>query len=110
MAWQTLERNTTSRNPHPVIVLEGTRRIRLNAAAARLLGSPPAVDVLWDEETQRFGLRVSTAALAFPVKYQPSGAATIYCSSVFNALRITDGKSHPFGAALEDDVLVGTGV
>jgi hypothetical protein len=58
----------------PTIHAVSEGRLRLNAAAARLLGNTAWVQLLWDDETKRIGIRPAT-------------------ESTDSALRVTRGTS-----------------
>jgi hypothetical protein len=76
-------RSTSAGAGVPTIRALGGGRMVLNAAGQRLLGGCTHVQLLWDAETDRIGLKPSTANDPLAVRVTPSASQATITSTSF---------------------------
>lgn len=67
----------------PVIYVLSEGRLILNAAAGRLLAGVEWVQLLWDSDTKRIGLRATTAQDPLALKITPGNSQSTITSKAF---------------------------
>ena len=107
MSWKTIPRGGRIRSSKPAIGIHKSGKIVWNKGTQDALEDPAFVDVLYDEETKRLGVRkaAQVGGQAFPV-YRSTGRDTwgIYAKSALKTLEIQVLRAHRRFATVEEGI------
>ncbi|MDP9439369.1 MAG: hypothetical protein M3P49_11590 [Actinomycetota bacterium] len=78
MGFETFDKRAATASKSPMVTIQRGGAFSLNEAARQLIGSPEAVELLYDRESQLIGFRpvALTSPRAFPVRPQGQNAKT----------------------------------
>lgn len=107
MAFEVFTPQATTAAGQAYVSIQRNGIISLNRSAYALLGEPAAVELLFDREHQRVGLRAADPSLGHAPRVRPSRSSVVVSAARFTHhydIDTTVGRRWP--AAMEDDVLV----
>lgn len=111
MAFEVFEKKSAPLAKIPSVTVQRRGLISLNRSAHALIGSPEAVEFLWDGERRIIGLRATeeTNPNAYPVRPQSSkseGGPVLVAGSAFTKFHgIDTSKAYRYVPTLEDGIL-----
>jgi hypothetical protein len=106
--WRSLERGARAIAGTPTVGIQATKgNLTLNQAAFIALGSPEAVEVLYDPDERLIGLRAATLSTAtYPVHKQGKSATYwIAGKALVRAMNLDVSRARRYDATLLDGVL-----
>lgn len=107
--FETFTKRMVPLSKEPFITIQRKGILSLNASAFALLGSPPAVELLYDPDENIVGLRAIDVAAAHAYPVRPTGAnehTYLVSGSAFtNHYNISTDRTTRRAAKLHDDVL-----
>ena len=82
MGFETFDKRSAAATKSPMVTIQRGGAFSLNEAARQLVGSPEAVELLYDRERELIGFRpvAPTSPRAFPVRPQGQNAKTYMVS------------------------------
>ena len=107
--WRKLDRRARPTPGKPTVGIQGGgRNLSLNRAAVEALGSPEAVELLYDPDESLIGIRAAPKTVAtFPVVGLARGASTclIAATALVKAMGIDAAEAKRYDAQMIDDIL-----
>jgi hypothetical protein len=110
MGFEVFNKRAAGVSKHPYVTIQRKGPFSFNQAAFELMGSPEAVELLYDKDTERVGFRpvAPDRPQAFPVRAQGKNSVThIVAGQSFAGhygLDVSVARRYP--VAMEDDILV----
>ncbi len=110
MAFTKYARSMSTLAKAPAVTIQRRGNIGMNAAAHRVLGSPDAVELWFDDETRRIGITSCDLTAEHAYKMRPlgkSGSSWIITATTFTDYnRINTEVARRYQANMEDGMLV----
>jgi hypothetical protein len=109
MPFERFMRQRAPRTPDPAVTIQKRGTLSLNAAAYVALGSPEAVELLYDREQRLMALRgiEASAESAYPLRPMGTGSTWLASGKAFmNYYGIDVGTAQRYNGRMEDDLLI----
>jgi len=114
MPFEPFDKRTAAATKSPMVTIQRQGSFSLNKAAHAAIGSPDAVELLFDRENQLVGFRpvAPTSPRAFPVRPQGPNAGTLMVAgqafTKYYAIDTSKARRYPIEVRNEDgqDILV----
>lgn len=110
MAFETFDKRSAAATKSPMVTLQRGGPFSLNKAAHHLVGSPEAVELLYDKENELIGFKPasSSSPRAFPVRPQgPNGSTLMIAGQAFaKYYGIDTSKARRYGVEKRDNILI----
>lgn len=109
MPWETFDKRSGRLVKVPEVTIQRSGSIGINAAAAYLIGEPEAVEMMFDREQNRVGVRPvpRETAHAYPCRPIKNRASfLVNCTAFFEYYRIPHEESVRREVTVEEGVLV----
>ncbi len=106
--FETFTRRSTPVAATPLVTIQKRGTISLNRTAHELLGSPEAVELLFDKGEQVIGIRAVDPSIrhAYPLRKQPSSYSYLVAGQAFaKYYNIPIGETRRYEAEMIGDVL-----
>ena len=112
MAFEVFEKNSAPRSNVPTATIQKRGLISLNHAAYEMVGSPEAVELLWDADRRVIGLRPAspTSVNAYPARSQsqakPERGPFLVAGSLFTRyIGLDTSEAFRWVPTIEDGIL-----
>jgi hypothetical protein len=110
MGFETYDKRRASASKHPYVTIQRKGPFSFNRAAFELMGTPKAVELLYDREKERVGFRSASPdrPQAFPVRAQGQNSVThiVAGQSFTNHYGIDTSVARRYPVRMEDEILV----
>lgn len=110
MAFETFDKRSAAATKSPMVTLQRGGPFSLNKAAHHLVGSPEAVELLYDRENRLIGFKPvsSSSPRAFPVRPQGKNESTFMIAGQAFAkyYELDTTKARRYAVYRQDDMLV----
>jgi hypothetical protein len=109
MPWETFDKRATPMLKTPSVTIQAKGIFSLNASAYAQLGSPEAVELLYDRDAHRIGLQPAppTSPTAYPARPVGTGKTHLVVGATFlKYYSIPFGVPTRYEVRVEDGVLV----
>jgi hypothetical protein len=109
MPFERFMRQRAPRTPDPAVTIQKRGTLSLNAAAYIALGSPEAIELLYDREQRLIalcGIEASSES-AYPLRPMGTGSTWLASGKAFmNYYGIEVGTAQRYNGRMEDDLLI----
>lgn len=110
MPWETFDKRSAAASKAPMVSIQRKGPFSVNRAAHELMGSPEAVELLYDREQELIGFKPTSlkSPRAFPVRPQGKNTATLMIAgqSFTRNFGIDTSTARRFPVEMRDGVLV----
>ena len=110
MGFEVYDKRAAVASKHPYVTIQRAGPFSFNQAAYELMGSPKAVELLYDRDTERVAFRPTAPdrPRAFPVRAQGKNAVThmVAGQSFTKYYGIDTSVARRYAPTMEDDLLV----
>jgi hypothetical protein len=110
MAFEVYDKRRASASKHPYVTMQRRGPFSFNRAAYELMGSPEAIELLYDRDEERIGFRPASPdrPQAFPVRAQGKNSVThiVAGQSFTNHYGLDTSVARRYPVRMEDKILV----
>jgi hypothetical protein len=110
MGFEVFNKRAAGISKHPYVTMQRKGPFSFNQAAFELMGSPEAVELLYDKDKERVGFRsvAPDRPQAFPVRAQGKNSVThiVAGQSFAKHYGLDASVARRYPVAMEDDILV----
>jgi hypothetical protein len=110
MGFEVFDKRAAVASKHPYVTIQRRGPFSFNRAAYELMGSPEAVELLYDRDTERVAFRPVSAERprAFPVRAQGKNAATHMVSgqAFTKHYGLDTSVARRYAVEMEDEMLI----
>lgn len=110
MGFEVFDKRASGVSKHPYVTVQRKGPFSFNQAAFELMGSPEAVELLYDRDTERVGFRpvAPDRPQAFPVRAQGANSVThvVAGQSFARYYELDTSVARRYAPTMEDGVLV----
>lgn len=110
MGFEVFDKRSAGASKHPYVTMQRKGPFSFNQAAFELMGSPEAVELLYDEDTKRIGFRpvAPDRPRAFPVRAQGANSVThvVAGQSFAKHYELNTSVARRYAPTMEDGILI----
>lgn len=110
MSFEIFDKRSAGASKHPYVTVQRKGPFSFNQAAFELMGSPEAVELLYDKDTERIGFRPASPERprAFPVRAQGANSVThvVAGQSFAKHYELDTSVARRYAPTMEDGILV----
>jgi hypothetical protein len=110
MGFEVYDKRRASVSKHPYVTMQRRGPFSFNRAAYELMGSPEAIELLYDRDEERIGFRPASPdrPQAFPVRAQGKNSVThiVAGQSFANHYGLDVSVARRYPVRMEDEILV----
>jgi hypothetical protein len=110
MAFEVYDKRRASASKHPYVTMQRRGPFSFNRAAYELMGSPEAIELLYDRDEERIGFRPASPdrPQAFPVRAQGKNSVThiVAGQSFANHYGLDVSVARRYPVRMEGEILV----